>query len=182
MLDLWIALGSPTRDPFTQESQLSPINDKLAAIKEWPEIRGRACALFGEGGFKGETWDRLIEWLEAEHGKTWDATSSGKPEDHSLTTGLGQILDWLAEAARPPKGAGIGGRPHPKGKRGRGRKPDTSPKADKRVADAWATGQYKTYEGCGIALGMTKKQVKDAIDRHRKRQPAKRRKQSQAPE
>jgi hypothetical protein len=182
MLDLWIALGTPTRDPFTQESQLSPIIDKLAAIKEWPEMRRRACALFGEGGFKGETWDRLIEWLEAEHGKKWAAAMAGNQEGHTLATELSQVLGWLAEAARPPKGAGIGGRPHQKGKRGRGRKPDTNPTADKRVADAWATGQYKTYERCGIALGMTKKQVKDALDRHRKRQPAKRRKQSQAPE
>lgn len=50
----------------------------------------------------------------------------------------------------------------------RGRPSDTDPKADKRVADAWGTGCYRTYEACGQALGMTRRQVKLAIDRHRK--------------
>jgi hypothetical protein len=63
----------------------------------------------------------------------------------------------------------------PKGKRRRGRKPDTDPTADKRVADAWQTRQYRNYEECGQALRMTKKQVKAALDRHRKRPAGKRR-------
>jgi hypothetical protein len=67
-------------------------------------------------------------------------------------------------------------------KRARGRKPDTDPKADKRVADAWATGEHKTYEDCGRALKMTRKQVKDAIDRHRHRTRGKRRRRAPAPE
>jgi hypothetical protein len=71
----------------------------------------------------------------------------------------------------------------PKGKRGR--KPDTDPKMDSRVADAWQTGQYRTYAECGREFRMNKKQVKQAIDRHRKRQPAeagKRHRQGEAPE
>jgi hypothetical protein len=51
----------------------------------------------------------------------------------------------------------------------RGRKLDTDPKADKRVADAWTTGQYKTYRECAAALGMPEKKVRAAIDRHRHR-------------
>jgi hypothetical protein len=70
-----------------------------------------------------------------------------------------------------------------KGKTGkRGRKPDTDPEADERVADAMATRHHRTYEDCGIALGMTKKEVKEAIDRHRHRAKGKRRRPSQAPE
>jgi hypothetical protein len=64
----------------------------------------------------------------------------------------------------------------------RGRKPDTDPEADQRVADAWGTGQYKTYEQCGNALEMTKEQVKNAIDRHRHRSAGKRRRSLRAPE
>jgi hypothetical protein len=67
-----------------------------------------------------------------------------------------------------------------KGKRGR--QPDTDPKADQRVADAWGTGRYRTYEDCARALGVSKKQVKDAIDRHRHRSPGKRRRRTEAPE
>jgi len=69
-----------------------------------------------------------------------------------------------------------------KGKRRRGRKSDTDPKADKRVADAWGTRQYPTYEDCGRELGMTAKEVKAAIDRHRRRSAGKRRRRTQAPE
>jgi hypothetical protein len=89
----------------------------------------------------------------------------------------------------PGQGEGAGaGRNHArikpaegdKGRRRRGRNPDTDPKADKRVADAWGTRAYRTHEECGRALGMTKKQVKDALDRHRKRPAGKRRKPPEA--
>jgi hypothetical protein len=66
-------------------------------------------------------------------------------------------------------------------KRRRGRKTDTDPTADRRVADAWQTGSYKDYEECGQALGMSGREVKLAIDRDRKRHSLKRRRQ-QAPE
>jgi hypothetical protein len=77
-------------------------------------------------------------------------------------------------------GAGQAERGKSRGRRGR--KPDTDPKDDKRVADAWSTGEYRTYEQCGSALGRTKKQVKDAIDRHRHRKTGKNRRRPQAPE
>ncbi len=55
-----------------------------------------------------------------------------------------------------------------------GRKPDTDPKKDKQIADAWKTGQYKTYEDCAEELGKTQREVKLAIDRDRKRKTPKR--------
>jgi hypothetical protein len=85
-------------------------------------------------------------------------------------TGVGELV--MQRALQPGKASRKG---HP------GRKPDTDPKADKRIVDAWKTGRYKTYEQLAKALGgMTKKQVKRAIDRHR--HPTKARKRSEAPE
>jgi hypothetical protein len=63
----------------------------------------------------------------------------------------------------------------------RGR-PYTDPKVDKRVVDAWATGQYKTYEECGNALGMNKNAVKNAIDRDRHRRSGKPRRRNEPSE
>jgi hypothetical protein len=67
--------------------------------------------------------------------------------------------------AAGPKPEAEGAKPRPR----RGRKPDTDPKADQRVADAWETGSYTTYADCAKALGMTRRQVERALDRHRKR-------------
>jgi hypothetical protein len=54
--------------------------------------------------------------------------------------------------------------------RRRGRKPDTDPKADKKVFDAWKTGCHKTYDGCAQALDLKSgRDVRLAIDRHRHR-------------
>jgi hypothetical protein len=68
-----------------------------------------------------------------------------------------------------------------KQKRGRGRKPDTDPKADKRVWDAWESGEHEDLTALGNAFHMTKLEVRRALDRHRKRL-AKRRRRSQATE
>lgn len=64
----------------------------------------------------------------------------------------------------------------PKGKKAerqvkskRGRKLETDPKEDKRVFEAWQTGRYRKYEDLARELRMTKDQVHNAIDRHRKR-------------
>jgi hypothetical protein len=78
----------------------------------------------------------------------------------------------LNDLRAPDRGAtAVTGQPEGKAtkpKRG-GRASDTDRKADNRIADAWKTGQYKTYAECGQALGMTRRQVKTAVDRHRKR-------------
>lgn len=55
-------------------------------------------------------------------------------------------------------------------KRGRpGRKPDTDPKEDKRIFEAWQSGQYKTYAELENELRLLKGEGKRACDRHRKR-------------
>jgi hypothetical protein len=54
--------------------------------------------------------------------------------------------------------------------RRRGRKPDTDPRADQRIAEAWATGQHKTYAQLAEAKGITEREVKLALDRTRWRQ------------
>jgi hypothetical protein len=60
----------------------------------------------------------------------------------------------------------------PSGKTGkrRGRKKVYDPKADRRLADAWATGQYKRYADLAAEKGMSAKAVELALGRHRKRQ------------
>jgi hypothetical protein len=56
-------------------------------------------------------------------------------------------------------------------KRPGGRPSDTSAKEDRRIAEAWETGRYASYEALAQALGKTKREVSLAIDRvrHRKR-------------
>jgi hypothetical protein len=54
-------------------------------------------------------------------------------------------------------------------KKRRGRKPHTDPKEDKRIAEAWATKQYKTHEDLGREFGKTRCEIYRALDRHRKR-------------
>jgi hypothetical protein len=53
-------------------------------------------------------------------------------------------------------------------RRAGGRPSDTDPREDQRIAEAWRTRQYATYEALASAIGKTKRDVKLAIDRHRK--------------
>jgi hypothetical protein len=60
------------------------------------------------------------------------------------------------------------------GKRGdppkkRGRPPHTDPKKDKRIVEAWATGEYETRRDLERELGLPPGHVERAQDRHRKR-------------
>jgi len=54
-------------------------------------------------------------------------------------------------------------------KKHRGRPADTDPGADKRIYDAWKSGQYKRYADLAQVLKLREKDVARAIDRHRKR-------------
>lgn len=54
-------------------------------------------------------------------------------------------------------------------KRKRGRPPDTDPKEDKRIYEAWKTGQHKTKPDCDCALGLPAGTTYTACERHRKR-------------
>jgi hypothetical protein len=72
----------------------------------------------------------------------------------------------------PALGTGIttgDGNASAKAKR-RGRPSDTDPQADAKIAEAWDTGHYQTYERLGQETGMSGRDVELAIDRHRKRQ------------
>lgn len=50
-----------------------------------------------------------------------------------------------------------------------GRPTDTDPKQDRRIADAWATRNYRTHQELADAMGLDKHAVKTALDRERKR-------------
>ncbi|MBN1489760.1 MAG: hypothetical protein JXA69_07570 [Phycisphaerae bacterium] len=55
------------------------------------------------------------------------------------------------------------------GPKRRGRKPRTNPEADRRIAEAWGTGEYHKHEDLAQTLIMGVNDVKKALDRHRKR-------------
>jgi hypothetical protein len=61
----------------------------------------------------------------------------------------------------------------------RGRPADTNAKEDRRIADAWDSGQHKTYEDLANILHLSKRDVELAIDRDRKRRKNKTRKPRQ---
>jgi hypothetical protein len=67
----------------------------------------------------------------------------------------------------------------PKARRPGGRPSDTDHKKDKRVAEAWDSGNYSTYAELARELKMSPKDVEYAIWRHRKRQPPRRKKSNQ---
>jgi hypothetical protein len=54
-------------------------------------------------------------------------------------------------------------------KHGLGRPQDTDPKFDKQIFDAWQTKQYKKHEDLATEMNITAKDLKKALDRHRKR-------------
>jgi hypothetical protein len=114
--------------------------------------------------------------------------------DKNQGTQFGEYLqlsdDWqqamriLRSAAAPPRtSAGQGeqaGTSHEQGGTGqeagshkkhrkRGRPTDTDPKADEKIWDAWRTGEYKTYEGLARAFTKPMRDVRAALERHRKR-------------
>lgn len=81
-----------------------------------------------------------------------------------------QLTQHLAEAtpvtnAMPNSVEGPKSKPRTKP----GRKPDTDPKEDKRIADGWSSGQYKTFADMEREMGLCKGAARRAIDRHRKR-------------
>ncbi len=81
----------------------------------------------------------------------------------------GHDVDTTPPAAKPEQDEGRGG----KGKKPKTRKKRSEPKADKSMFDAWGTGQYQTFAALAQNKGVSKREAKLAIDRHRKRQAAK---------
>jgi len=50
-----------------------------------------------------------------------------------------------------------------------GRPPDVDVDGDRKIYDAWQSGRYKTFAELAVALNRSVRDVKKAIDRHRKR-------------
>jgi hypothetical protein len=90
-----------------------------------------------------------------------------RPPEESSTGGPEDGADE-SKGAGNQRGTGKGTKPKGKLKR-RGRPADTDAKGDKRIFEAWNTGQYKGYADLARELGKTEKEVSLAIDRHRKR-------------
>jgi hypothetical protein len=57
----------------------------------------------------------------------------------------------------------------PKGTGGRGRKPDTDPKEDKRIYDGWQNSRCRSFEEYSMVCHRAKSEIVKAVDRHRKR-------------
>ena len=51
----------------------------------------------------------------------------------------------------------------------RGRKPEYDFEKDKQVSKAWKTGSYRNYKDFAPSVNLTSKQVKQTLDRQRKR-------------
>jgi hypothetical protein len=65
------------------------------------------------------------------------------------------------------KGEGAGARRQQKK---RGRPKDSDPAADRRIAEAWKTGQYLKYADLEREMNLAAGEARRAIDRHRKRE------------
>ena len=100
-----------------------------------------------------------------------DTARSKKQNAEQLSDRLADYLDrrgyCIAQGDRDEQKKEV-----PTDRRGKpGRKRDTDPKADKKIAEAWQTGRYKTHAELGKELGKSERDVKLALDRHRKRTP-----------
>ncbi|UCC31326.1 MAG: hypothetical protein JSU86_03435 [Phycisphaerales bacterium] len=95
------------------------------------------------------------------------AQPPGGPSQVQLTQHLAETtptINTTPDLAEAPKSK-------PRAKRGR--KPETDAKADKRIAEAWSSEQYPTFEALGRALKLSTREVRLAVDRHRKREKRK---------
>jgi hypothetical protein len=185
---------TPDDVPIAQVSSSDIAIAKLSLVQAqaWQAVEvllahGAALPLF-----QGQSSEEILSWFPSvssigrssreKHVAFMAELHAARVRLAELHTQLWRLIDRLETAPLSAltvrQGVGAGRTSDPGGagqaegdktKRRRGRKPDTDPKADKRVADAWGTGNFKTHEECGRALELTKKQVKDALDRHRKR-------------
>jgi len=122
-----------------------------------------------------EYLEALLEEKRGEGEPASDQSGIKSVEVQALTPGQGEEGDAAgdqgrangAEGADDQVDPGEGQRARPKGNRGR--KQDTDPKQDKRIWDAWHSRGHESLEALGNAIGMTKREVRQALDRHRKR-------------
>ncbi len=82
---------------------------------------------------------------------------------------------WATEnpPTTPADKASEGKRDGTKGEKRKTRKKRNDPKVNKKVADAYIAGGYRTEAAASAALEMTELDVHRARDRHRKREGAK---------
>lgn len=92
-------------------------------------------------------------WLRIEA----DVIAIGRSRDEVLSMNAPTLLRLLPAAMGKKAGK-------------RGRRPDTDAKADAKIAQAMASGQYPTYQDLANEMGLTEGDVRRAVDRHRQRQ------------
>jgi hypothetical protein len=164
------------------------IGELLAFVNSRAALPGpeQVVSSYSEWRDRFDTLDRAV-WVGACR-RGWEAKlpqGSGPPDRYLGLTKVpvsgrrvfvpGALRDWrntllalleLSEGAdRDQRGAWHGEGDSPK--RPRGRKPDTNPKDDQRIADAWASKQHKTYQELAKRLGRQPRDVKLALDRVR---------------
>jgi hypothetical protein len=87
---------------------------------------------------------------------------------------LGARQQVTASAAAPPPSTQ--GRQHSTSSKKRGRTPDTDPKEDQRIYERWKKSGYNRYEDFARKENLPLRNVKNAIERHRKRVAGQRKK------
>ena len=161
-----------------------------------PEIQAKfsqwGAAREGEFGEQVEGVCRAFERQKILHeanlarkaGKSTDAEAPGEedPQAGAITLPSGE----MDQNEEPPGGQGNGSdnaggagevdtnevnREKPKKRKTRKKRSD--PKADKKIAEAWDTGQYRTEAALAAELNKTEREVHLAKERHRKREDAK---------
>jgi len=133
----------------------------------WPEIAHFGGKLFGQTLGDEDLLRRVERWYIAEHGGSHESFLRMKRT---------KLADLLRGATDPPTAeAGTPERqekPKPKRKR-KGRKANPERvKTDAEIAKEWASGKYHRKAELNAELGLPIGAVYAALERHRKRKPA----------
>ena len=109
-----------------------------------------------------------VDWEELARNRTDDSREQLK---EIITEALQTALEKTPVA--PNKADPIAAPAEQPTKGNRGRRLESDPKEDERIYNAWKTGSYRKYEDLARELGLPKRTVELAIDRHEKRVPPK---------
>jgi len=145
------------QEPFSQESASSAFAG--------PQAVAHATASIGEITVKNQvTFDpQIVVNINGVILPSASPADTGQASNDANST---------PPTAQPGEGEGngkAGNTTKKTAKQKRGRKIETDPKADKRIADAWATRRYKTYAELGQELKIAEREVYLALERHRAR-------------
>ena len=166
-IDLWTESGGRRRLPPALQNQCPDYDPKRLARRI--------------GEIANALWKRQTESERAQvKPPTPPTLPTGTVAVHDAIVYFVQVRDWCneqskADKANPLTAEGAGGGKWdalPKPKRGRPKRFDW--RADRKVADAWNTGQYRDHKHLGVALNMQKAEVVAALDRDRKRRKTRR--------